>query len=449
MRREKQARERSLRAVEMLGGAIDVKISELTESNRQLKRKIFDLYTIFEISRNFNAVLNYNTLVDSFLLTSLGQVGASSAALLLPPDEDVTLLRLAKSKGLTDPARKKLNLSVSGPVAKYLKAGGKPLAVGDLIDNLKNNPEIDSLRIFRHGLMIPLIMKSELRGLLFVGAKMSGGSFTNDDIEFLSILANQFVVALENARLYESEKNALEELKIAQDQLVISERQAAIGELSARIAHEVNNPLSIISNYLHLCHRNMHNIDQAHEYLEIVNQELSRIARIVRQLLDFHRPHKAEKVPLSPVQIIEDVLTLVGRQLEDKNFLIDTTFPEKMPTIIGSPDQLKQVFLNLIINAKDAMPGGGRLKIVVENHDNKIKIIFTDDGPGITEDILPRLFEPFFTTKGEGAGTGLGLSVCFGIIQEHNGRIEADNDPDAGGRITIWLPVATGAEEKK
>lgn len=441
MNRDNKAKERSQRAVELLGSAIDVKISELTESNRQLKRKIFDLYTIFEISRNINSVLNYRTLVDSFLLTSLGQVGASSAALYLPQDSQSGRLTLATSKGIANEDRARGEIDLDGRMAAYLSAMAKPVMVSELSERFAESSEFSFLEIFQNGLVIPLIMQSRLKGLMVLGRKVSGVGFASDDIEFLSILANQFVVALENARLYESERNALRELKIAQKHLVLTERQAAIGELSAKIAHEVNNPLSIISNYLHLCGRNLDDPAKAEEHLDVARQELSRIARIVRQLLDFHRPQKTEKIPVDVRELIDSILTLVEWQLVERKIDIERLADDPLPNVIGSPEQLKQVFLNLVINARDFMPEGGLLKIGVSNHDSAVKIKFVDSGPGIPAENLSRIFEPFFTTKEGSSGTGLGLSVCFGIVKEHGGDITVANDPDGGACFEITLPA--------
>jgi signal transduction histidine kinase len=435
--------------VELLGSAIDVKISELTESNRQLKRKIFDLYTIFEISRNINSVLNYQTLVDSFLLTSLGQVGASSAALYLPQEARKQCMTLAASKGFADEEIIQGRVDLEGRLATYLRGMAKPVMVSELSERFTDEAEFSFMDAFQNGLMIPLIIQSKLKGLLALGRKVSGVGFAADDIEFLSILANQFVVALENARLYESEKSALRELKIAQRQLVLTERQAAIGELSAKIAHEVNNPLSIISNYLHLCGKSLDNPPRAEEHLEVARQELTRIARIVRQLLDFHRPLKTEKAPVDIQELIDDILALVEWQLVERKIDIERLADDNMPKIIGSAEQLKQVFLNLVINARDFMPEGGKLKILISNHDRETKIKFVDTGPGIPPEHISRVFEPFFTTKDDAAGTGLGLSVCFGIIKEHGGDIVAGNDPESGGAsFEITLPVPSDGREE-
>ena len=406
MKKDSKARERSLRAVEMLGSAIDIKINELTDSNRQLKRKIFDLYTIFEISRNFSSVLNYKTLVGSFLLTSLGQVVASAAALYLSSPHDPNLLVCYTSKGLPHFEESGGGIKVDGRLSQHLISSTQPLRIKDIGKMMAEAEDTTLLSTYKNGLLLPLLLKSKLKGILAIGGKVSGADFSNDDIEFLSIMANQFVVALENARLYESEKNALEELKIAQKQLVVSERRAAIGELSAQIAHEVNNPLSIISNYLHLCERELQKPEQMQEHLGVLRQEFSRIAGIIRQLLDFHRPQAIIKSTVCVIETLNDLLKLVKPQLDERNITLETKIGKNIPTIFGSRDQLKQVFLNLIINARDFMSEGGKLSITASCRNNIITILFSDTGPGLKEEDIPMVFEPFFSIRADMSGTG-------------------------------------------
>ncbi|MDD4052045.1 MAG: ATP-binding protein, partial [candidate division Zixibacteria bacterium] len=328
------------------------------------------------------------------------------------------------------------------PSAAFHLNETKPYTTADLGRRFADGPERIVLAAFPGGLAIPLIFQAQLKGILFLGGKVSGIPFATDDMDFLSTLANQFVVAVENARLYESEKRALAELREAQRQLVLTERLAAIGELSAKIAHEVNNPLSIISNYLHLCERTLNDPETSRRHLDVVRQELARIARIVRQLLDFHRPPKSERIEVQTADIMDNVLGLVEYQLQQKHISVSRRYDDSLPPVMGSSEQLKQVFLNLVINARDFTPDGGRLTIEIKKVDTYVRIAVCDSGSGIADEHLPRIFEPFFTTKEDGAGTGLGLSVCYGIVSEHGGRIEASNLPEGGSCFAITLPVA-------
>jgi signal transduction histidine kinase len=293
-----------------------------------------------------------------------------------------------------------------------------------------------------------MTLQTRVRGLLSVTRKISGTRFFEDDLEFLAILANQLSVAIENARLFDSEKETLEKLKQTQRQLVQTEKLAALGQLSARVAHEVNNPLGIIKNYLLLISQHLADDQTAAEYLQVVTEEVDRIAGIVRQLLSMFRPRKREFREIDLEALIDETLLLLAIQTSRGQIEIVKQLPEYLPTISGSAEQLKQVFLNLLLNACDFMPDGGTITIDGEVADRSVTLGFTDTGPGMPESILSRVFEPFFTTKDGDKGTGLGLSVCDGIIDGHGGSISAENVPGGGARFVIRLPVG-GADESR
>ncbi len=416
------------------------KVTELTQSNRQLKRKIFDLYTVFEISRNFNSVLNYQNLLDSFILTSLAQVSASKGAIFIKEVSRTDKFTMAKGKGSGQFPSPDQFFDGNGKLANYISHLNRPVVTEDLFDDTASEAEQKILAMFHPGVVVPMIYKTRLSGFLLVSDKISQNEFSLDDIEFLSILVNQIVVAIENARLYEAEKQASELLRAAQHQLVNTERLAALGEMSARVAHEINNPLGIIKNYMLLVRRTMGKNIEASGYADIVGQEIDRIANIVRELLDFYRPVKDDLEPLDVVAVMDDVLTLMDRQFKKLNIELITDFNTDEFQINGLADSLKQVFLNIIINACDAMSSGGKLGVKVKLDNNEMIISFYDTGPGIQPEIIPRIFEPFYTTKQSGKGTGLGLSVCYGIIKRHNGSITYKNKDD-GGCFEIKLPI--------
>jgi len=427
-------------SLQQLQAEIDQKVVQLTESNRQLKRKIFDLYTIFEISRNFNAVLKFQTLLDSFIFTCLGQVGASRGAIFLRRDASTEKLHLVKAKGSGAFPSESIGIDPQSRLLTYLAGLNRPVPVGDLISDTCTPDELTILGDFQSGLAVPLIYQTRLIGMLLLADKISGRQFTMDDIEFLSILANQIAVAIENARLYEGERMAAMQLRNLQQQLVQTERLAALGEMSAKIAHEVNNPLGIIKNYLLLVRRTAEEKPEAIKHVGIVEQEIDRIAGIVRQLLDFHQPKPPVFSRVNLTAIIDDVLALMERPLSSNNIEVVTRYAPGLPDVLGAPDNLKQVILNLVINARDAMPEGGTLTVGTAVDGATVRVSFCDTGPGIPPEIQSRIFDPFFTTKEPGQGTGLGLSVCYGIIKYHNGSISFRNT-EQGGCFEIRLPV--------
>ncbi len=428
-----------------VGSAVDVnheledKVFSLSRANRQLKRKVFDLYTIFEISRNFNAVLDYQLLLETFIFTCLGQVGLLKGAIFLRSDINSREFSLAKAKGSGDLPRPGDAFADGSRLTDYLARLNRPVLIDELSPEIATDKERAILADFEHGVVVPLMHQARLAGLFLVADKISGTAYTPDDMEFLSALGNQISVAIENARLYEAERQAIQQLRAAQQQLVQTERLAALGEMSAKIAHEVNNPLGIIKNYILLLKRAGEQNKEIREYAEIVGQEIDRIANIVRQLREFQRPARMEQGPVDIRQVLEEVLKLMERQLKSDHIVVVRQFEEESFIVNGSGDGLKQVFFNLIINARAAMEGGGTLTVSMQRQNGDLLMKFADTGPGIPADVVPHIFEPFFTTKGE-HGSGLGLSVCYGIINSHKGSITYRN-LKTGGCFDIVLPL--------
>jgi C4-dicarboxylate-specific signal transduction histidine kinase len=428
-------------AIVQLRSQLEEKVGELTDSNRQLKRKIFDLYTIFEISRNFNAVLKYQSLLDTFIFTCLGQVGALKGGIFLKSENCQQAFCLVKSKGSGSFPAPGQKFREQSRLIDYITRLNRPVLVTDLVSELADEEDLEILQHFHSGIVVPLIYQTRLIGLFAMSDKISGREFQLDDLEFLSILGNQIAVAIENARLYEAEKMATTALREAQQQLLQTERLAALGQMSASIAHEVNNPLGIIKNYLLLIRRTIAENPASLGHLVVVEQEIDRIASIVRQLLEFHRPKPMEVFPVQITSVIDDVLSFTGRLLESAGVEIERRFGDGPYIVMGSSDSLKQVFLNLLINARDAMPDGGKVILEGKRVDGRVIIEVCDTGPGISAEIAPHIFEPFFTTKEVGKGTGLGLSVCYGIIKSHNGSITFRN-LNPGSCFEITLPAA-------
>ncbi len=417
-------------------------LSELTEANKRLKRKIFDLYTIFEISRHLNSVLDTEQLLDGIILTCIGQMGVSGAAVFTVRGHEGYDLQLAKEKGLSLDIDDTMVISENSPILQLFHAvHGKPLSYEAIAGKIGDSEEVSLLQTIECEYLIPMTLQNRIRGLLSVTKKISGTAFFEDDLEFLAILANQLSVAVENARLFESEKAAVRKLHEAQMQLAQAEKLAALGQLSARVAHEVNNPLGIIKNYLLMFSQSVEKESELQEYLTVVTEEVDRIAGIVRQLLSMFKPRSDDFRALSLETVIEETMLLISLQARKLDVAIECKLPRNLPYVRGSSEQLKQVFLNLLMNACDFMPNGGSIVITGNINGGSVELQVTDTGPGLREEDIDRVFEPFFTTKRGGMGTGLGLSVCESIIKAHNGTITACNDPEAGAKFTLTLPI--------
>ncbi len=444
MSQEKRKRENAVghRTVGQLELEFDAKIEELTKTNKRLKRKIFDLYTIFEISRHLNTVLNIDDLLDAIILTIIGQMGINGAAIFVRSQTDKGKYVLARCRGISLENGADSAISHSGPLIRYVTAEqNRAYDFAELKKGLGECNDADKLASLECELLIPMSLKNEICGLLLVTSKISETPFFEDDKDFLLILANQLAVSVENAHLFEREKAAYDELRKTQRQLIRSEKLAALGQLSARVAHEINNPLGIIKNYLELLAIESGLDEHSGEYVTVVREEVDRIARIVRQLLNLHRPDSGEMKETDIRQVLEETLLLINKQLEEKGIDLIKDYRAESALVMASAEQMRQVFLNLIMNSKDFTPDGGTITVTVEIDGRDLAIRFVDSGDGIPEQDLPNIFEPFFTTRREGTGTGLGLTICDNIIRKHRGSITAANGPAGGAVFNIRIPL--------
>ena len=428
------------------GNSLAYQVAQLSDINRRLRRKIFDHYTVFEISRHLSSMLDTKSLLDAILLTCLGQMGVDGAVILLTDSKSKRIAN-ARSKGIITDGLKDVAIDYNSRFVEVLLKLEKPLTVAELLNHL--NPNHSNFRLLKKlqiQLIAPMIMKNKLMGILLLTDKISGASFYENDLEFLSLLMNQLSVALENARLYEQEHQINEELQRTQKLLVESEKMAALGKLSASIAHEVNNPLGIINNYLQILSIREMPKDVYSNYIKILKEEVKRIAGIVNQLLDFYRPHQDIVVEVDLKRVIAESLTLLSHLFTKTRVDVQMDIQKNLPVISGSPEKLKQVFLNLLMNAIEALPRGGKVKISAKMKGQDIEIEVGDNGAGIVKENLSKIFEPFYTTK-ERDGIGLGLSVCYGIVQWHQGNISVHNNSDGGATFRISLPIKRKDEQ--
>lgn len=227
-----------------------------------------------------------------------------------------------------------------------------------------------------------------------------------------------------------------------------SEKLASLGQLAASVAHEINNPLSVILSYIYLLKHSEGQSAELAEDLEVIQQQIQLIARLVQKLQHFAKPPRPEQQLVAVDQVWVDVLALVRKDLEHHKIMIKKDWSPELPPVLASADQLGEVFLNLVLNARDAMPEGGHLTIALEVEGEWVVTRVSDTGRGIPPEVQERIFEPFFTTKGE-RGTGLGLAISQRIVQEHGGTIEVSSVPAVGTTFTVRLPVAVpeGARE--
>ncbi len=231
------------------------------------------------------------------------------------------------------------------------------------------------------------------------------------------------------------------ELQKTQQALLQSEKLAAMGRLTSQIAHELNNPIYGIMNTLELLKTEISPESKRRKILELSLSETQRLSEMLRNMLSFSKPEEEKRRPVKMNELIEGILLVMEKQMRESNIKVETSFDDEIPEVMASTNQMRQVLLNIIKNAKEAMPKGGTLAIQTTKGDKHILIHVRDTGVGIPEEIRNKIFEAFFTTKQKVKGVGLGLSVCYGIIKDHGGEIKVESEEGRGTTFTIRLRI--------
>jgi signal transduction histidine kinase len=288
-------------------------------------------------------------------------------------------------------------------------------------------------------------------GVMCVSA-LNPNTFSSEFVEFLTVIGNHIGVAVDNANMHKNIKKAFQDLKEVQEQIVWTEKLASLGKLAATIAHEINNPLAGVLNYIRLIIKQLSRNNFSHEkledisrYLKIMESETARCGDIVKDLLAFARRTKIIMESNNIEDIINKTLNLISHELEMKELQLIKRIASNLPRVKCDFKQIQQVLLNLMYNASEAMPNGGTLTITANRAKGAqalLEIAISDTGCGISEKDMEHIFEPFFTTKEEGKGVGLGLSVVYGIIARHNGTIAVESEPGKGSTFKVRLPCS-------
>jgi len=234
-----------------------------------------------------------------------------------------------------------------------------------------------------------------------------------------------------------------ERLLTSQRELLVSERLAALGKLAAGVAHEINNPLTGVLSFAESLIEESSDDDPRKKDYEVISHEALRCREIVRNLLDFARQREPAPIPTDLTGVVERALRLISHQAGLNNIEVVTDLAPNLPTVVADPTQMEQVFLNLFVNACEAMPEGGRLSIAsrYDTAQQEVTVAVGDTGHGMAPETLGRIFEPFYSTK-DGKSSGLGLAVSWGIVQQHGGRLEAESQEGQGSTFRVVMPVA-------
>jgi signal transduction histidine kinase len=400
-------------------------------------------------------------------------MGVERSMVLLISDDERGFLPAA-SGGVWHLEENEIRLATDHPVCKYLWMRRQEVARGDLAAEADLNMRNACEELFERldvTLLVPILFGVDLLGIVAVGRKASGERFAADDRQLLLTLANQSSIAIENAKAFDEIAKLNEtlearveartrELRDTQAQLMQSEKMRTLGQLVAGVAHELNNPIGFVHANLQLLDEYIVKLVEAQQaggdtsrsrdaitkLLMRSREGTERVKKIVQDLRTFSRMDHAELQDADLHEEIDRTLALMEPRFKS-GIEVVRDYGE-IPRVRCYAGQLNQVFLNLLMNACDAMKDEGKISIRSARGPLGVRLEFSDDGPGIPEDVRSRIFDPFFTTKPVGEGTGLGLSLSHGIIERHGGVIAVESLPGQGTTFVIDLPlVAVGDKE--
>ena len=420
----------------------------------QTKLRNEQINLAWEIGKKINSILN----VDS-LLSEVVELIAESFNYYYVSIRFVEGDYLVSQKGL---GREKCDLSEKVPRFKIGEQGicgwvakhGQPLLVPDV----SKEPRYlfaEELKETKSELCVPLKSQEKTIGVMNVESD-EVGAFDSSDLHLIELIASQVSIALENARLFDNLKEAYDKLKKTQAQLVQSEKLKALGEMASGVAHDFNNVLGAILGRAQLTQTKTEDPELLRS-LKFIELAATDGAETVKRIQDFTRTRTERDFQTVDInRLIESALDMTRHKWKNEMVErggvveVETDLQEPSPLVKGNPSELKEVLTNLIINALEAMPKGGRLKVSTSQEEDFGIVEISDTGVGMAEAVKNRIFDPFFTTKGP-EGTGLGLSVTYGIITRHNGTIEVRSQPQKGSKFTIKLPKekVTLESEKK
>jgi len=379
-----------------------------------------------------------------------------AAVFIADDDGDLTIGGFGgASQNVVKRAMKSVEYPLIGGITGYVFESGDGLLVNDVLQDERYTP----IRGWQAGseMCVPIRDASKVLGIIDVESS-SRNAFTHNDYIALESLAGILATVITSADQYqrlqetiyqlreaEMELNArMEAQRLAENRLVQAAKLAAVGEMAAGIAHELNNPLTSVTGFAELVMDDLPQDSPSRPDLDLVVREARRARDVVRRLLDFARQSESARANSSLNKVVEDVVTLTRHLIHTNGVELTLELQEDLPWVSMDENQMKQVLLNLVHNALQAMPTGGQLEIKTAESQKVgregVMVSVRDNGVGIKPEDQTRIFEPFFTTKADHGGTGLGLSVTYGIVSDHHGEIELVSQFGVGSTFTVWLP---------
>ncbi len=429
--------------ISRLGHAFNQMALTLQQRELSLSRGNKDLFILHTAGLDLMESLDLEALIVKIAARAEDLVRAETTALVVVDKTDCALKYIGK-RGSKSSLLGGLSLPLeAGGIYNWIASYGTPLLISEAQADFRLDGALMKTLGIKSLMTIPLWSSNSMIGMLTAVNKKGGGAFDKQDLRLFTVFSSLTGAALQNASLYTDLKEKMNELQSAQEQLVHSTKMAAIGELAANVAHEVNNPLTSVLGYTTHLLKTPEMPELSKRILSMMEQETLRVRKIIRNLLDFARQKASWFHPSDLLFPLRETIAFVHGAAESSSVKIYETYDGSPVVVNMDANEIKQVFINIINNAMQAMPKGGELRIRLAVVDDQEAVVeFVDTGVGITEENIRKIFEPFFSTKETGEGTGLGLSISYRIIQNHGGRIEVESKPGRGTAFKVFLPLS-------
>jgi signal transduction histidine kinase len=404
-----------------------------------LFKRLYDYReTLANFSKAMVSILDLQSLSKKIIETITKTMGVEKASLFLWNEEKGSF-SLFESRNIRKTGSGP-QLAKDNPLPRYLQTAKEIIVREELAQRAsitESNDVVNAMSLLGAEVSIPFISKGQLIGMINLSHKFTRDIYSHEDIELLSTLANQTAIAIENARLYE-------DLKRSKSYIRRADRLASLGTLTAGLAHEIRNPLVAIKTLTQLLPDRLDDEEFRDQFLKIASGEVDRISSLVKELLDFARPSNPRLEFEDVNAVLDGMILLVSTETKKKQINIFKNYATDLPLVQIDREQIKQVFLNVLLNAIQATPDNGRITVKTRaftkpRGEAYAQIEFTDTGCGIPGEHLEEIFNPFFTTKS--TGSGLGLSISHQIVQDHRGYINVESQLDKGSSFFINLPV--------
>jgi signal transduction histidine kinase len=416
--------------------AIAIENARLLETTRQGLKEVNALY---RITQGLAASLETEQLMKDVVNLLQQNFGYYQVQIYIiaPQSEELVM---QNGSGKIGELLKGQPMPAGAGIVGYTAETGEPFFTND-VDKVVFFVPHPLLPDTKSELAMPIKVNNRVLGVLDI-QQCPPGRLTGRDLQLVSTVAEQLAVALQKADLYSNLQKSLQQEKAVRSQLIQSERLALVGRLLASVSHELNNPLQAIQNALFLLKEERGISAQGQQDLQIVLSEAERMAALLERLrTSYHPTRKEDFQTIQLNSVVDDIHTLVSTHLRHNQIAFEFHPSPDLPLVLGLPDQIRQVVLNLLMNAVEVMPSGGRIIVTTEwaGSVGEVSVSVSDTGPGIDPEIIHSIFDAFVTNKE--TGTGLGLTITYDIIHRHNGRIIAQNAPGGGAIFTFWIPT--------